>query len=72
MVEITQQYPNDYRGWYYLGELMSTFQQYEQAIASFDKALQLKPDNHQGWNNRGIALVNLGRYDEPIASKDNA
>ncbi|CCQ67597.1 TPR domain protein, putative component of TonB system [Crocosphaera watsonii WH 0402] len=72
VVGITQQYPNDYRGWYYLGELMSTFQQYEQAIASFDKALQLKPDDHQVWNNRGNALFNLGRFDEAIASYDKA
>ena len=56
MVGITQQYPNDYRGWYYLGELMSTFQQYEQAIASFDKALQLKPDEEIYINNRNEAL----------------
>ena len=51
---------------------MSTFQQYEQAIASFDKALQLKPDDHQVWNNRGNALFNLGRFDEAIASYDKA
>ncbi|WP_287138604.1 tetratricopeptide repeat protein [Crocosphaera sp.] len=72
VVEITQQYPNDYQGWYYLGELMGTFQQYEQAIASYDKALQLKPDDHQAWYNRGIALCNLGRLDEAIASFDKA
>ncbi|EAM51615.1 TPR repeat:TPR repeat [Crocosphaera watsonii WH 8501] len=51
---------------------MSTFQQYEQAIASFDKALQLKPDKDQPWYNRGVALFNLGRWDEAIASYDKA
>ena len=73
MVEITQQYPNDYQGWYYLGELMGTFQQYEQAIASYDKALQLKPDYHPAWDHRGIILCdNLGRFEEAITSFEKA
>ena len=44
----------------------------DEAIASYDKALQLKPDDHQAWYNRGIALGNLGRLDEAIASFDKA
>ena len=43
---------------------------YEEAIASYDKAVEFKPDDHQAWNNRGVALFNLGRYEEAIASFD--
>ena len=45
---------------------------YEEAIASYDQAVEFKPDNHQAWHNRGIALANLGRYEEAIASYDQA
>ena len=51
--------------WYNLGRL-------EAAIASYDKALEIKPDYHVAWNNRGIALDNLGRGEEAIASYDKA
>ena len=46
--------------------------QYAKAIASYDKALEIKPDLHEAWNNRGNALGNLGRLEEAIASYDKA
>ena len=42
------------------------------AIASFDRALEMKPDLHQAWYNRGVALADLGRLAEAIASYDRA
>ncbi|GBE76581.1 hypothetical protein myaer87_38080 [Microcystis aeruginosa NIES-87] len=42
------------------------------AIASFDRALEIKPDYHQAWDNRGIALHKLGRFEQAIASYDRA
>ncbi|NCR54186.1 MAG: tetratricopeptide repeat protein [Microcystis aeruginosa L211-07] len=42
------------------------------AIASWDRALEIKPDYHLAWNNRGVALGNLGRLEEAIASYDQA
>jgi len=45
---------------------------YEEAIASYDKAIEFKPDYHQAWNNRGVALWNLERFEEAIASYDKA
>jgi tetratricopeptide (TPR) repeat protein len=44
----------------------------EEAIDSYDKALQLKPDYCEAWNNRGVALRKLGRFEEAIASYDKA
>ena len=38
------------------GLLHSIFGKYEEAIASYDRAVAIKPDFHQAWNNRGIAL----------------
>jgi len=42
------------------------------AIASWDKALQIKPDYHNAWSNRGVALRDLGQFEEAIASYDKA
>ncbi len=55
-----------------LGNLFSENQQYEEAIVSYDQALQHKPDKHEAWYNRGVALGNLGRYEEAIASYNQA
>ena len=52
--------------------LYSSADQYAKAIASYDKALEIKPDYHEAWYNRGIALGNLGRLEEAIASYDKA
>ncbi|NCS02335.1 MAG: tetratricopeptide repeat protein, partial [Microcystis aeruginosa G13-11] len=58
--------------WQEKGLIHAMGKEYEQAIASYDQALQIKPDYHQAWINRGIALGDLGRYEEAIASYDRA
>ncbi|TFI52074.1 tetratricopeptide repeat protein [Mastigocladus laminosus UU774] len=55
-----------------LGNLLYTAKEYEAAVASYDKALEIKPDYHQAWYIRGIALDELGRNEEAIASYDKA
>jgi tetratricopeptide (TPR) repeat protein len=47
---------------------------YEEAIASFDKATELKPDYHKAWYNRGnsLVMVNLGQLEEALTSFDKA
>jgi tetratricopeptide (TPR) repeat protein len=47
-------------------------QSYEEAVASFDKAIELKPDDDAAWYNRGFALDELNRYEEAITSFDKA
>nr|MBW4681124.1 tetratricopeptide repeat protein [Microcoleus vaginatus WJT46-NPBG5] len=54
------------------GLFLSSEKRYEEAIASYDKAVEIKPDKHEAWNNRGNALDDLGRYEEAIASYDKA
>ncbi|HBE17581.1 MAG TPA: hypothetical protein DDW51_08205, partial [Cyanobacteria bacterium UBA11367] len=43
-----------------------------EAIASWDKAIELDPDDYRPWIGRGLALFNLGRLEEAIASYDRA
>ncbi|ELS04052.1 tetratricopeptide repeat protein, partial [Xenococcus sp. PCC 7305] len=44
----------------------------EEAIASYDEALEIKPDKYEAWYNRGNALDDLGRLEEAIASYEQA
>ncbi|MBS3027084.1 MAG: tetratricopeptide repeat protein [Dolichospermum sp. DET50] len=55
-----------------LGYLQAVRKNYEEAISSYDKAVEIKPDDHEAWYSRGISLYNLGRYEEAISSYDKA
>lgn len=55
--------------YYNKGTDYARLNQYTNAIASFDKALEISPDLFEAWYNRGIELGKLGRYDEEIASR---
>lgn len=48
------------------GNLFTAIQDYEAAIASYDKTLECKSDDHNAWSNRGNALSALGRYKEAV------
>ncbi len=54
------------------GNILAAADDYEEALASYDKALEIKPDYHYIWYRRGEALRNLGRYEKAIASYDQA
>ncbi|MER3435672.1 MAG: hypothetical protein C4288_20350, partial [Leptolyngbya sp. ERB_1_1] len=54
------------------GNALCRLERYEEAITSYDKAVEIKPDKHEAWNNRGVALSALGRKEEAITSYDKA
>ncbi|MGA7954252.1 MAG: tetratricopeptide repeat protein [Gloeobacterales cyanobacterium] len=54
------------------GQIFDAAQNYEEAIASYDKALTIQPDNYGVWISRGETLRKLERYEEAIASYDKA
>ena len=58
--------------WFAEGNQLFDLQKYEEAIASYDKAIAIKPDYHEAWYNRGFALGRLKKYEEAIASYDKA
>jgi tetratricopeptide (TPR) repeat protein len=45
---------------------------YEEAIASYDKALEFKRNDSEVWSNRGVVLGELKRYEEAIMSFSKA
>ena len=73
--------------WNNHGLALAGLKKFDQAIASYDKALQISPgaifvdrveprsqakDYYLWWFNRGTALVDLKRYEEAIASLDQS
>ncbi|WP_414588282.1 CHAT domain-containing protein, partial [Scytonema sp. PCC 10023] len=58
--------------WNNRGVALGNLGRHEEAIASYDKAIEIKPDYDSAWNNRGVALGNLGRYEDAVASYNKA
>jgi tetratricopeptide (TPR) repeat protein len=73
--------------WNNNGLALAGLKKYDQAIASYDQALQISPgaifvdrveprvkaeDYYLWWFNRGTALVDLNRYEEALASLDQS
>ena len=54
------------------GNALWQLKRFEEALASFDKALAIKPDFAEAPNNRGNALLELKRAGEALASYDKA
>jgi tetratricopeptide (TPR) repeat protein len=54
------------------GQIFHNDQEYEIAVASYDKALEIQPDQYRTWDFRGDTLRELKRYEEAIASYDKA
>ncbi|MCK4970844.1 MAG: tetratricopeptide repeat protein, partial [Thermoplasmata archaeon] len=46
--------------------------QYEQAIAFYDKAIELNNNFDDAWNNKGNVLDDMGKYEDAIACYDKA
>lgn len=47
-------------------------EKYDEALAAFNKALEIDPQYADAWNNKGFALNFLGRHDEAIKAFDMA
>lgn len=63
---------NEYEAWNQKGNRLLLNRRYEEAIAAFERALQLKPNCSYAWQLRGDALRQTKRYAEALASYDKA
>ncbi|AFY38783.1 Tetratricopeptide TPR_1 repeat-containing protein [[Leptolyngbya] sp. PCC 7376] len=63
---------NDAEAWFNQGYQFHIAGRFIEAIASYDKALEINPNDQDIWNNRGSALSTLGKKDEAITSYDKA
>ena len=51
---------------------LHALKRFDEALASFDRALALRPDNAEALGSRGFTLHALRRFDEALASYDGA
>ena len=54
------------------GKNLYSAKKYEEALASYDKAIEINSENADAWNYKGHALNALSRYEEALASYDKA
>jgi Flp pilus assembly protein TadD len=59
-------------GWFNLGLKQATVGDFDGAVISWEKALEINPNLSAAWHNRGSALGRLGKYSEAIESFDQA
>jgi tetratricopeptide (TPR) repeat protein len=64
--------PDDEEAWFQRGFVLYKLQRYEEAIASYDRAIEFNALDAEAWGNRGGVLLMLQRYEEAIASFDKA
>ena len=57
---------------YNRGNALRDLKRFDDALASYDRALAIKPDYAEALNNRGVALQELKRFDDALASFDRA
>jgi glycosyltransferase involved in cell wall biosynthesis len=63
----TQENPGDFAAWTQLGlHEFECFNQPEEALRCFDRALAIEPEAPEAWLFRGLVYLNLGRYDEAL------
>ena len=59
-------------GWFNLGLKQVSGGEFDKAIASWEKALNINPNLSEAWHNRGSALGRLGKYEEAVESFQKA
>ncbi len=69
----TQINENNYESWFFWGSALSYLKRYEEAIAKYDKALEINSeDNSECWYEKGQALLHLSSYAEAISCYNQA
>lgn len=58
--------------WFNQGNQLLKNQQYDDAIAAYDKAIHINPNLYQLWYNRGLCLAELHQFKEAITSYQKA
>jgi tetratricopeptide (TPR) repeat protein len=54
------------------GDVLEKLGDHEEALKTFDKAVESFPENAHAWKGKGNALNSIGRYDEAVKAYDKA
>ncbi len=55
-----------YEVWYEKGKALRQAQKYEEAIAAFDKSIQIKPDYYEAWFEKGLTFESVKEYERAL------
>ncbi|HEY9670997.1 MAG TPA: tetratricopeptide repeat protein [Waterburya sp.] len=58
--------------WWNVGNELLDLGQFEEALASYNKAIEIKPDFYEAWISRGFVLANLGHYQDALTASNTA
>ena len=64
--------PNHAAAHFNKGFVLDKLGRYDEAAASYERAVELEPDNAKAYNNRGVALARLERYDDALEAYERA
>jgi len=68
----TEENPSDFAAWTQLGlHEFECFNQPEEALRCFDRAIALQPEAPEAWLFRGLVYLNTGRYDDALEAIDH-
>ena len=62
--------PGAFEAHYNRGNVLADFARFEETLASYEKAFEIKTDAAPIFNNRGLVLEQLSRFNEALASYD--
>ena len=54
------------------GNVLTEQEKYGEAVACYDKVIEINPKNKWGWINKGETLSSMGKYEEAIKTYDKA
>ena len=63
---VTNQFPHDFQGHFHLANYYRIHGRWDEAVASYRKAVDAAPDRFDGWTNLGLALQGMGSADEAL------
>ncbi|MCB9458333.1 MAG: tetratricopeptide repeat protein [Anaerolineaceae bacterium] len=69
---LVDRYPTHALAYFSRGLALARLEQYEEAIADYNQAINLEPQYAFAFNSRGIAYMELGQYEEAIADYSQA
>ena len=64
--------PDAFEGWFYLGESLLSAEDYEGAIETFSKAVEINPNDSDCLNNLAYSYYCLNRYEDAIREAEKA
>ncbi len=56
--------------WNNKGNTLARLGHFDEALACYERALEIDPDYRGAWVNKGYVLTKLGRYDEATSCAD--